>query len=269
MSEQANGQAAESNDERLSPNDQFQKEQKRSLAQPSLFDTLQQTLDQYRQQIVQFIRQQDPTKLGAVVILILAVLTSPPGRVLSKWVLYLLINIGKTTIGVCLGVGLGLGLATHISDSLEQPPTEHQQHASILRPSASSLSQVAPRRLTSLGDDALQDEQTYSSLMQASGYDVARFRPYEKLLRGQVLKKIPGRRYTFDNFAVPVLDELFPNVHANVRSSLGKAMEFIVRDFVGCWYYKADAGCLNPYSDDKDKPPVVFRGFTPQVRYGS
>lgn len=239
----------------VSPEVQFKQEHERSLAQPSLLDTVQHTLQQYRDQFHTYLVQQDPTKMGALAILLLAILSSPPGRVLSVWLVGMLYSIGKTTIGVCLGVGLGLGLASHVSDSLEQPDS-NQRSASLLRSSASTLSQVPQHRLgRNSSKDVLEDEQTYNSLMQAAGYDLPHFQPYERLLRGQVLKKIPSRRYTFDNVAVQALEELFPNVHVQVRSSLGKAMEFIVRDFVGCWYYKADSGCMNPY-DSTDKVPV-------------
>jgi hypothetical protein len=130
----------------------------------------------------------------------------------------------------------------------------------------------------------LEDEQTYESLMMSAGYLLSKkkknhHRTNDKnkhgnllsggLLRGQVIvrnhpndeeeeedpyqyintKEESGQRQRQLGFlrAQSSLQQFFPTLPQSVRDILGTCIEYIIRDFVAMWYYKADPGCI--YAD--------------------
>lgn len=240
--------------------------------------------------------EDNPKIMVGVAVAVAAVCSTPPARVVIRWMVRKIFTIFCSAIGTAIGLGLGLGLAAHVYDQLEYweerklQPRENEEIQKSgdtvgplmtmppLRSRTSSLgsfrnksgSRMALNRSTALpssrtatasAEDSavcvLEDEQTYHSLMVSAGYHTLRYPIGHELhvqqsLRGQVLRadQVPGVNYPLTTCqdvskwkAVLAMRDLWPTLPHNVQESLGKSIEYILRDFVAMWYCKADAGC--------------------------
>ena len=94
---------------------------------------------------------------------------------------------------------------------------------------------------------SLEDEQTFKSLMMSAGY----FR--DTATRGQVVRAdtawLHEPNYGFDGnpnaprHALRHLQEFWPTLPTSVLEKIALLVEYILRDFVGCWYKSVDDGC--------------------------
>ena len=112
-------------------------------------------------------------------------------------------------------------------------------------------------------NNALEDEQTYASLMQAAGY------PVDKILRGQVCKTEDAFwnvNYPFDQGtrAIQNMQAFFPSLPEVVRNELGKFMELIMRDYVSSWYSLLDTTVS--YQEEKAKRAAAASSTAPESR---
>lgn len=194
-----------------------------------------------------------------------AAISSPPGLYLLHWVLVLL----RVVVGWTVGIGLGLGLASHVYDQVD---AWHQSPNADKDRLMSNLSNNSHGRVHSRGtfrryrsfsrstsnttQPQQQDEQTYASLMASAGYLTIKYNNNTSELplqyqRGQLIptSEIPtSPRYSFTEgtTAVNCLQTLFPHLPSSIHTSLGKAMELMLRDYVATWYSLVDLGCINP-----------------------
>lgn len=244
---------------------------------------LQETPEEVIQKVV------TPLAVGAAAVLLIL----GPRTILS-----ILLNSAFQVFGVMLGVGLGLGLATHVSDVLTSAherstfraaasggaastttaaggAASSQQHHPLLQQiqQQSSSMSLLIRQKSAANALALEEPDSYASLMQSAGYSTATLTTpstagnvtttptsssttttnnnnKSTILRGQVLRSDDSyftTCYRFrENKALSLFHELFPVVPESVRGVLAQLVEYIMRDFVACWYYKIDPGCIYP-----------------------
>jgi len=232
--------------------------------------------------------EEHPARAGVAFAAFLAIVTSPPGRILFRWSLRQLYWILGTIVGWALGVGIGLGLATHVHDQLEFWEEQQRKKKDVSGTAAATATTTAtsaasssaslfqssrttmglsvrlPRTASDVAAAVLEDEQTYHSLMVSAGYHTSRFGggggtelPTTTAVRGQVLRpeQIPKNAYRFSRGgeiaqwrAVAAMAEFWPTLHPSVRGQLGKAIEYILRDFVGSWYWKMDSSLSDPFA---------------------
>lgn len=182
----------------------------------------------------------------------------------GHWFGYQLILFGLRALAWALGVALGLGWATHVYEQLDwmkskeleqesRPERQNSKNLTIFNNNSSdglspagitgTLTRNANFRSARL--TTLEDDQTYSSLMQAAGYLVS------GALRGQCMRRDENGenqaqpRYLMDkgNTALETLDELFGQaIPTKVQLALSKWIELILRDFVVSWYAGVDSG---------------------------
>ena len=187
------------------------------------------------------IRRERPQILVAFGVGFLALMTSPPGLYLIRLLLRWIGNTLFSIVGVSIGLGLGLGLATHVYEKLEDWDR-------------SGSSRVLPQPSQHAPVVAIQDEQTYASLMASAGYHTIKYAESSGLplncLRGQVINEQEDAdiRYRFSKqpqpwTAVTAMQKIWPNMPASVQTSLGIAIEYLVRDYVASWYSMVDLGC--------------------------
>jgi hypothetical protein len=176
-------------------------------------------------------------------------------NVFVRWLLYFVWQV----LGVAVGVALGLGFVCHVYDTLtimrekqeienegyvRQSSTQLTSLKGSMRPSSGLQMSKSP---SSMAAAAIEDEQTFKSLMMSAGYyrDTAN--------RGQVLTAdtvwLHQPNYGFDGnpdaprHALRHLQEYWPTLPPAVLEKLAFLIEYVLRDFVGCWYKSVDEGC--------------------------
>ncbi|GAX25677.1 hypothetical protein FisN_15Lh046 [Fistulifera solaris] len=180
-------------------------------------------------------------------------LASP--HVIVRWLLYFV----RQVLGVAVGVALGLGFVCHVYDTLTIMREKHERaNEGLVRPSSTQFASLKgsmrpPSGLqlskspSSMAAAAIEDEQTFKSLMMSAGYyrDTAN--------RGQVVTAdtawLHQPNYGFDGnpeaprHALRHLQEYWPTLPPAVLEKLALLIEYVLRDFVGCWYKSVDEGC--------------------------
>ena len=272
--------------------------------------------------------------------LFLAMLLTSAGRtVLFWWLWYPGYTLVCQTIGTALGVGLGLGLATHVYDFLTELAVkeeeeqeqrrqrrqreQNQQNAAATTTTAGEMTFSGNHGIAEGGGGGLllrasssryaypkgtgstaalsymEDENTYTSLMQSAGYDPVDRK--QKFLRGHVLRREDAFftiRYPFlsgsnndnnnnDNNnssnnnndssnkppflesskALRIMQELWPVLPTPINEQLSLFMELIIRDYVASWYSRMDGGCL--YEEEAAKRQRLARQLADEAASGS
>eukprot|EP00977_Amphora_coffeiformis_P008319 scaffold1879_cov178-Amphora_coffeaeformis.AAC.8 len=164
-----------------------------------------------------------------------------------------------------IGIALGAGWAMHVYEQLDLMASRQREQDNIAveqlltptpkaRRGISNVSVTPARPILSASPSSnllsLEDEQTYTSLMQAAGY------PVDKILRGQVCKAGDAfwqTNYPFEHGtrALQLMQTLFPSLPECIRIELTKFMEHIMRDFVSSWYSLLDSSVS--YQEERAK----------------
>lgn len=194
------------------------------------------------------------------------------GELVLVWMLIPLGQFVQRVVGTLLGIGLGLGLATHIYDRLEVWHLHHHPEHINEKNGAVTFSKSSPRgfhkqqsgRSVSSGSSTLrksstahlQEESTYVSWMTAAGYDVS-----DQVLRGQVVWKKESTFLQTINYPYTHVEEQLqagpqlmkltcPQLPTQVSHQLGRWIEHIIRDYVSTWYSMIDGSC--PYQNERE-----------------
>lgn len=175
--------------------------------------------------------------------------------------------------GTTLGVGLGLGLAGHIYDSLDDMSSRHKSKPGDVEQQRSfgMTAKIAASPYASS-----EDSNSYHALMKGAGYIVDSATLRAQMVRGEraeVASHANGARsiqnssmnsnqqrpsiYKFDkgDTAFTRMKSMWPNLSPVVNESLAKLTEFVLRDYVASWYGKVDENvqCEVPSADESDK----------------
>lgn len=204
------------------------------------------------------VKQELIQKLGLPFIgIVMALIAAGQGSLLLwimlNWVIWPFYKMLLQVVGVTLGVALGLGFAAHVYDQLtfwNERHMEQQNYAEDpIRRAASKGGYPAPLRKSQSTIPTMGDDQDYANLLAAAGYVVDR-----KLLRGHVVRSdaelLLKANYGFDgnnkspSHACNRLRSLWPTLPEPVVEQLGQFIEYVLRDFVACWYKSVDEGCL-------------------------
>lgn len=182
--------------------------------------------------------------------------------------------------GTALGVGLGLGLAGHIYDSLDDVSKHHLSKGDDVKQRKRSSSITA--KIPASPYASSQDPNSYHSLMKSAGYPTENTILRAQIVRGNMADVATwsnGARsnvdstiydtqqrpsiYKFDKgrTALSRMKSMWPNLNPVINESLAKLTEFVLRDYVASWYGKVDENvpCTQPASaeiDDNDRKPV-------------
>lgn len=186
-----------------------------------------------------------PVALKYVIPVIISV-----GLAAPKFVMHFLWQI----FGVAVGVAIGLGFACHVYDTLtSMRDKQGKENGELLRQSSTQVTSLkgsillASKSPSSMAASSIEDEQTFKSLMLSAGYyrDTAN--------RGQVVTAdtawLQEPNYGFDGnpdaprHALRQLQQYWPTLPTSVLEKLALLIEYVLRDFVGCWYKSVDEGC--------------------------
>ena len=169
--------------------------------------------------------------------------------------------------GTTLGVGLGLGLAGHIYDSLDDMSKRHLNKDDDVNQRKRSSSITA--KIPASPYASSQDPNSYHSLMKSAGYHVENVTLRAQMVRGDLAdmatrangtraelysaRHEPQQRpsiYKFDQggTAFSRMKSMWPNLNPVINESLAKLTEFVLRDYVASWYGKVDENvpCAQP-----------------------
>lgn len=170
---------------------------------------------------------------------------------ISIWTFFLRI------LGTTVGVGLGLGLAGHIYDSLDDMSNRHRKddvNDNIQRSTNITVKIPASPYASS------EDPNSYHSLMKSAGYIIDNTSLRAQMVRGDradVATQANGMRsgqnsqqvtqqrpsiYKFDkgDTAFTKMKSMWPNLSPAINESLAKLTEFVLRDYVCSWFGKVD-----------------------------
>ena len=194
-----------------------------------------------------------------------------------------------TSIGTTIGVGMGLGLATFVRDELErlsltrtlneiERHTHSDTNTTPKNPRSTYGKNIKGTIAFQSGND---DDNTYAELMASAGYSVP-----SGLLRGQILHStltekndntslsvkelekyrfLPekDKRNSIYKFPSAVQEEdqeskgrvafkrMWPNLPSEVQEELGVLVDYIVRDYIACWFSSVDESVA--YEDEKER----------------
>jgi hypothetical protein len=160
--------------------------------------------------------------------------------------------------GTTLGIGLGLGLASHIYDSLDDMSSRQKSRLDdVNRQRSVGMTAKIPASPYASSEDS----NSYHALMKSAGYSVDSATLRAQMVRGdraEVATHANGSRsghnhslntyqhrpsiYKFDkgDTAVKRMKSMWPNLSPVVNESLSKLTEFVLRDYVASWYGKVD-----------------------------
>ena len=182
--------------------------------------------------------------------------------ILLDWILLPILHWTFRIVGTALGIGLGLGLATHVYDCLEtwhtQEHTTHRGDTARTIPSRSIMTSTASSTslrmsFTASNVHVQEDETSYAALMTLAGYDVSNVPR-----RGQIVKQTLSANYPYtsalsqeDWKGVDIMKQQWPHLPSQITHMLGMWIEYIMRDYVAIWYCMIDSAC--PYQDEREK----------------
>ena len=173
----------------------------------------------------------------------------------AKWIISVWTFVLRIA-GTTLGIGLGLGLAGHIYDSLDDIHGRHKNKSDGVKDRSRSVSIAA--RIPNSPYASSEDPNSYHALMKSAGYNVDNAILRAQMVRGdkaEIATHANGARsgqptvnstrpsiYKFDkgDTAFTRMKSMWPNLSPVINESLAKLTEFVLRDYVASWYGKVD-----------------------------
>ncbi|KAL7554194.1 hypothetical protein ACHAWF_018625 [Thalassiosira exigua] len=191
-------------------------------------------------------------------------------------------HLSLRIVGTSLGIGLGLGLAGHVCDTLSDARdgtasgaddddvaatggARGRRGAGGTSPGGGPPAAAPPLLANALKSAGMEDVNSYRSLMRSAGYSVDGSALRATVVRGSKasdasaandarrgLRSPYGGVYKFDKgtTARSKMKCMWPNLAPVVNESLAKLTEFVLRDYVACWYSKVDEGVA--YEDPEE-----------------
>lgn len=189
-------------------------------------------------------------------------------------------------VGITLGIGLGLGFAGHVYDAL----SDAQDNSNVVsggmgvasKQIATTTSAPTLPKDTSKQITAMEDVNSYHSLMRQAGYSVDNGTLRAQMVRGEQAIAVMHANYAKRELKRNQLEQslnptsdlqpnnsqyprvslykfdkgktasmrmkcMWPNLSSVINDSLAKLTEFVLRDYVSSWYSKVDEHVV--YSD--------------------